>query len=142
MISQNLKTGILFFFFSTMLNFSFCQSLSLNAQLIKQKYPSIYENNIKKYAMLEWKEDYAMVLYEINKQSDAVAYIFDNLKSDHTEILFRAILEWSREGKRTTNAKKLSELKSFYYHDMLDFECDWSMVKYEYDKQVKAKLAF
>ncbi len=136
----NITTIIIFFV--TVLNSAYGQSLSANAQFIKQKYPSAYENNIKKFAILEWKEDYAMVLYEINKQSDAFASIYENLKSEHVEILFRAILEWSREGKRIANSKKLSQLKSLYFSDLIDLECDWSMVKYEYEKQVKAKLAF
>jgi len=33
-------------------------------------------------------------------------------------------------------------MKTFGLKDLLKLHCDWSMVKYEYDKQVKAKNSF
>jgi len=118
------------------------QELNENAQFIKEKYNTPYESNIKKYALLKWKDDFSMVLYEINKQSDALTLIIENFKPSNTQILFKAILKWSREGKQTSNSAKFSQITAIDYRNLLLLECDWSMVEYEYVKQVKAKDAF
>lgn len=118
------------------------QELNENAQLIKERHTNAYESNIKKYALLKWKDDFSMVLYEINKQSDALTSIIEIFKPSNTQILYKAILRWSREGKQTTNSAKFSQITSIDYRNLLLLECDWSMVEYEYEKQVKAKDAF
>lgn len=118
------------------------QELNENAQFIKERHTNAYESNIKKYALLKWKDDYSMVLYEINKQSDALTSIIEIFKPSNTQILYKAILKWSREGKQTTNSAKFSQITSIDYRNLLLLECDWSMVEYEYEKQVKAKDAF
>lgn len=120
----------------------YSQELNENAQFIKERHTNAYESNIKKYALLKWKDDYSMVLYEINKQSDALTSIIEIFKPSNTQILFKAILKWSREGKQTTNSAKFSQITSIDYRNLLLLECDWSMVEYEYEKQVKAKDAF
>ena len=92
--------------------------------------------------MAEWKDDFSMVVYEINKQADALVELIDEFKSDNTNIAFKAIQEWSREGYKSKNITLFKEMTTFELKDLLKMHCDWSMVKYEYDKQVKAKNSF
>lgn len=132
---------IIFVTFLATLNL-YGQELNENAQFIKERHTNAYESNIKKYALLKWKDDFSMVLYEINKQSDALTSIIEIFKPSNTQILYKAILRWSREGKQTTNSAKFSQITSIDYRNLLLLECDWSMVEYEYEKQVKAKDAF
>ena len=118
------------------------EGLNTNASYIKKNFPTEYENTLKKYALSEWKDDYSMVVYEINKQADAIVKLIDSFKSDNTNIAFKAIQEWSRDGYLTHNINIFKEMTTFSLKDLLKMHCDWSMVKYEYDKQVKAKNSF
>jgi len=92
--------------------------------------------------LAEWKDDFSMVVYEINKQSNALVKLIDEFKSDNTNIAFKAIQEWSRDGYKSKNITLFKEMTTFGLKDLLKMYCDWSMVKYEYDKQVKAKNSF
>jgi len=67
---KKLFTTILVLFLFTLNSFS--QELEENALRIKQDFNSGYENTIKKYALVKWKDEFTMVVYEINKQSDAL----------------------------------------------------------------------
>jgi len=118
------------------------QSLEANASYIKKNYSSDYEITIKKHALEEWGEDFSMVVYEINKQADALVELTDEFESDNTNIAFRAVQEWSIEGYKTHNIEQFKKFEVFGLEGLLKMHCDWSMVKYEYDKQVKAKNAF
>lgn len=118
------------------------EGLKVNASHIKKSYPTEYESTIKKHAVEEWKIDFSMVVYEINKQSDALVELIDEFKSENTNIAFRAIQEWSIEGYKSANIKVFEEITTFGLKYLLKMHCDWSMVKYEYDKQVKAKNSF
>lgn len=118
------------------------EGLNTNASYIKKNYPTEYENTLKKYALAEWNDDFSMVVYEINKQADAIVKLVDSFESDNTNIAFKAIQEWSREGYLNHNIKIFKEMTTFSLKDLLKMHCDWSMVKYEYDKQVKAKNSF
>lgn len=120
----------------------FAQELNSNASFIKKNYPSDYEQTLKKYALSEWKDDFSMVVYEINKQSDALVGLIDEFKSENTNIAFKAIQEWSRDGYLNKNINFFNEMTSFSLKDLLKIHCDWTMVKYEYNKQVKAKNSF
>jgi len=118
------------------------QGLNTNASYIKKNFPTEYENTLKKYALAEWNDDFSMVVYEINKQADAIVQLTESFESDNTNIAFKAIQEWSREGYLSNNIKIFKEMTSFGLKELLKMHCDWSMVKYEYDKQVKAKNSF
>lgn len=118
------------------------QGLNSNGSYIKINYPDEYETTIKKQALKEWGDDYSMVVYEINKQADALFQLIDNFQSENTNIVFKAIQEWSIEGYNGHNIKLFKEMKTFGLKELIKLRCDWSMVKYEYDKQVEAKNSF
>ncbi|MBT6195434.1 MAG: hypothetical protein HOI54_00115 [Candidatus Marinimicrobia bacterium] len=122
--------------------FANAEGLNSNASYIKKNYPTEYEQTLKRYALAEWKDDFSMVVYEINKQADALVKLVDEFKSDNTNVAFKAIQEWSRDGYKSKNISLFNEMKTFGLKDLLKLHCDWSMVKYEYDKQVKAKNSF
>lgn len=122
--------------------FAKAEGLNSNASYIKKNYSLDYEQTLKKYALVEWKEDYSMVVYEINKQADALIKLIEEFKSENTNIAFKAIQEWSKEGYKSENIVFFKEITTFGLKDLLKMHCDWSMVKYEYDKQLKAKNSF
>jgi|688.fasta_scaffold153446_4 hypothetical protein len=126
------------------LNIGLAQELSINSKLIREKYNYEYEYNFKHYAVKEWGEDYAMVLFEINRQSDSFIELINKLKSEHLSIFKNAILEWSREGYKEENLRKIREEGNsiFIMSKLIKLKTDWSMVKFEYDRQVKAKESF
>ena len=125
--------------FSILIN---AQGLKPNANHIKDNYPIEYKNTIRKHAIEEWGEDFSMVIYEINKQSEALANIIKTFKGSNTNTVFRAIQEWSIDGYKEKNVKIFKSMNTFDYQSLLKMHCDWSMVKYEYDKQIKAKKSF
>lgn len=116
--------------------------LNVNASYIKKNYPGDYEKTIKKYALKKWKDDYSMVVYEINKQADALVKLIDKFESKNTNIAFKAIQKWSIDGYEGINITLFKQLKTFGLKELLKLHCDWSMVEYEYNKQVKARNAF
>ena len=118
------------------------QGLKDNAKYIKDTYPVEYETTIKKQALSKWGDNYSMVVYEINKQSNSLVKLIDVFKSDNTNIVYKAILKWSVDGYKDSNNMVFSELKTFSFEDLLKMNCNWSMVLYEYNKQVKAKNSF
>jgi hypothetical protein len=123
-------------------NNTYAQELEQNAIHIKQDFNIGYENTIKKYALIKWKDDFSMVVYEINKQSDALTNIVEKFKSKNTTILYNSIIKWSQPIKAEYNHKTWKELSSIDLEQMLKFHVDWSMVEYEYDKQEKAANSF
>jgi len=120
----------------------FAQELESQASYIKDNYPDDYQTTIRKHALEEWGNDFSMVVYEINKQSEALFELVNAFESDNTNIAFRAIQEWSIDGYLSSNIEKFKKIKTFSVENLIKLHCDWSMVKYEYDKQVKAKNAF
>lgn len=119
------------------------QELNTNAKMIKEKFNYEYENNFKSFAVKEWKDDFAMVVYEINRQSDSYFEMMNKLKSEHSTIFFNALNEWAREGYKEDNLRKIrEEFKASSINNFIKLKVDWSMVKYEYDRQVKAKESF
>ncbi len=121
---------------------SFSQGLDVNAIKIKQNYNSAYENTIKKYALIKWKDDFEMVVYEINKQSDALINIVETFKSKNTSILYKAIIKWSETNKSESNHNIWKQISNIDLETLLRFHVDWTMVEYEYNNQVKASTAF
>lgn len=118
------------------------QSLNSNASYIKINYSEDYESSLKKHALNEWNDDYSMVLYEINKQADALVELIELFKTENTNIVFKAIEEWSIVGYKEKNKNRLQKIRVFELEQLVKLDCDWSMVKYEYLKQVKAKNSF
>jgi hypothetical protein len=126
------------------LNIGLAQELSINSKLIREKFNYEYEYNFKHYAVKEWEQDYAMVLFEINRQSDSFIELINKLKSENLPIFKNAILEWSRDGYKEENIRKMREEGNsiFIMNKLIKLKVDWSMVKFEYDRQVKAKESF
>lgn len=122
------------------------QSLNNNATLIKLKYPEAFKI-LKKHAVEKWNDNYEMIIYRINNQSDAVFSLIEEAGDEKTvprekniSTLNNAILKWSYKGFESYNSKILynkdSGLKGF-----LSIQCDWEMAKYEYGNQIKALKA-
>ena len=118
------------------------QGLDANAAHIKKTFPNAYQDTIRKHAVSEWGDDFTMVVYEINKQADALVELINTFKSENTDIAFRAIQEWSLSGHVESNIERFRAIDSFDLKSLVVFQCDWSMVKYEYDKQLEAKNSF
>ena len=121
---------------------SFAQGLKSNASYIKKNYSSDYELTLKKHALEEWGDNFEMVVYEINQQADALIKLIDEFKSENTNIVYKAIQEWSIDGYLNQNITKFKSLESFGLKELLKLHCNWQMVKYEYANQVKAKNSF
>jgi len=118
------------------------EGLNSNASYIKKNYPSEYENTLKKHALEKWSTDYEMVVYMINNQADALIDLIDNFKSDNTNIVFTAVQKWSVDGYKNSNIDAFKKIDTFGLKQLIPLHCDWEMVKYEYDNQVKAKNSF
>ena len=118
------------------------EGLNSNASFIKKNYPSAYENTLKKHAIEKWSTDYEMVVYMINNQADALVDLIDNFKSDNTNIVFKAIQKWSIDGYKNSNTNAFKKIDTFGLKQLIPLHCDWEMVEYEYDNQVKAKNSF
>lgn len=138
-IMKKIFLSIVGFMFLTL---SYSQELEANALNIKQNFNSEYESTIKKYALIKWKDDFQMVVYEINKQADALTNIVEKFKAKNTTILYKAIIKWSQPSKNEANHNNWKELKSIDIGPMLKLHADWQMVEYEYDNQVKAAGSF
>ena len=121
---------------------SVAQSLKPQAEHIKANYPVEYKNTIRKHAVEEWGDDHRMVVYEINTQSEALFWLVENFESDNTSIFTKALVEWSEEGYEYSNGTLLLSLERVDYKSLLQFHCDWRMVKYEYENQTKAKSSY
>ena len=137
-----MKKMILFILMMTVSVYAKAEGLNPNATYIKKNYPNEYEKTIKKHALEKWGDDYSMVIYMINKQSDALVNLVETFKSENTNIAIKAIQKWSIDGYQNSNIALFKEMEVFGLKELLKMHCDWSMVKYEYDKQVKAKNSF
>ena len=137
-------TEISNFLFLFLTSYCFSQGLGLdsNASYIKKEFTTHYEQTLKKHALEKWETDYEMVVYRINNQADALSELIEEFKSDNTNIAFKAIQKWSFEGYKNSNILKFKEINQFSLKHLVSLHCDWEMVKYEYDNQVKAKNSF
>jgi len=122
--------------------FIIAQSLSTSATYIKENFPEDYEKGIRQFAINQWGDDYEMVVYVINNQADKLVKLIDVFESEHTNIAFKAIQEWSVDGYLQANIKKFKEMDTFDLKSLIKINCDWEMVLYVYEKQVKAKSIF
>ncbi len=103
------------------------QELNENAKLLKNGNEEVQEiyQQIRKFAVNKWDDEHNMVVYEINKQADAV-FEFKEATSSSTydnDIMKKALIKWS---------EKIDG----------EFMPDWNMLMYEYKKQLKAKNAY
>jgi len=119
----------------------YSQSLNSNSLYIKSLYPTYYENNIRKHAVDKWGTDIGMVNYETNNQVDALIELMNSFKGQHTIILINAIEKWSIDGYVYHNMNLLDEIDTASVENFIKLQCDWNMVKYEYDNQVESSLA-
>lgn len=118
------------------------EGLNSNASYIKKNYPTEYEQTLKKHALQKWNDDFEMVVYMINNQADALIELIDEFEGDNTNIAFKAIQKWSIDGYKSSNIEKFKKISTFGLKQLISLHCDWEMVKYEYDNQVKAKNSF
>jgi len=123
---------------------AFASNAQLNSQAnyIKKNYPEQYEKNIKVHAIEKWGNDFQMVVYSINQQSESLHSLIMTFEPSNTNILFQSVLKWSQSGYSDKNETIFRDMKTFEYNSALMLHCDWQMVKYEYDNQVKAKSSF
>lgn len=116
--------------------------LTENAKYIKENHNAEYELTIKKNALAEWGNDFKMVVYTINRQSDALVELVKIFEKDNTQIFYDAMLEWSTDGWKEKNKAVFQEMSSMSIASLMKLNCDWKMVLYIYKRQVKAKNAF
>lgn len=103
-----------------------CQELSSSSRALKENMPETYQA-IKAYAINQWENDHSMILYEINKQSEAFVEV-SNLSQENPAIFSNAVVQW---GENITNENLLK-----------NSTIDWSMVLYEMKKQIQAKNSY
>jgi hypothetical protein len=130
-------------FILVLLTFSislFAQKLEKNASFIKDKFSSLYDSSIRKFAIEKWKDDSTMVYNEINKQSNALADLLVNFKPANANILYKSIIKCSINGKSISNEKKWSSIKTIGFGELLVLECEWAEVKKEYEKKSNEKF--
>jgi len=91
--------------------------LNKNALIIKENNPEMY-SQIKQFAAKDWKGDHSMMIYTINKQSDAMfKWVKLTERADYDkELMIDAVMQW-KDG------------------DLWNY----SMIIYSYEKQLKAK---
>ncbi len=116
--------------------------LSTNSKIIKDEYSSQYEQIFKYYAVQEWNTDYRMVVYEINTQSEALISLINSFEGENTQIVYEAIIEWSKPGFEKYNINKFKDISIFNLKSLVVLHTDWRMVQYTYNNQVKAKNSF
>ncbi len=98
--------------------------LNDNAEYLKSNDDSIY-TRIKERSVDKWEENHKMIVYEINKLSDSVfdlAKIQGNSNYDK-ELMIDALGKW---------VDKINGKENYNY----------TMVVYEYKKQIKAKNSY
>ena len=130
------------FIFLIAISYLNAQGLNSNAEFIKNSYSNEYETIIKKHAVEKWESNHKMIVYEINKQSDALFQIVKSFDSTNSEIMIKALEKWSFEGFETKNYSIIKKMQTLSFGVLVRLHCNWSMVKYEYDNQVKAKYSY
>lgn len=136
-------------------NFSFYSYSQLNdtARFIKSDKPEMYAP-IRAMAVEKWGSDDEMIVYTINEQSEALYYcLIESGKNDFSEMV-EAMEKWTEDKvtfKRALNLL-LEEIDNSYnegrdlntdlYIRLFTIPTDWSMVRYTYDSQMKAKDSY
>lgn len=106
--------------------FGFSQALCSDAQILKKDMPELY-SGIYDRAVEEWGSDAAMILWEINNQSEA----YMDLGRDPdliTTVFESAYDEWYDPS-----------YPGWAHYDY--GRADWVMIRWEYDRQLDALYA-
>jgi hypothetical protein len=110
----------------------FAEGLSVNAQTLKKGFPEEYEV-IKARAVADWGTNHNMVVYEISKQADALVDVLMIIGDGcDSQLMGESILQWTDDPE-------------WFMEDMDSFmliPTDWTMVLYEYKKQLEAKNSY
>lgn len=122
--------------------------LNKQASGLKESWPNVYES-IKYESVKKWGTDYEMTLYRINNQSESLVklmYLTRSASFDHN-IFFTAVGKWCDKDEESYNLIIFDESKKQksaqdIINKMFELRCDWEMVEYEYNNQIKAKSAF
>lgn len=137
-----MKTYTLLSILLFMAPLAYSQGLNSAASYIRSNYEKEYEVTIRKHALDKWETDYTMVVYEINRQSDAIIELIEKFESKYTNIAFNAIRKWSFRGYENINIRQWEKIDTFGLKQLISMHCDWTMVLYEYNNQVKARESF
>jgi len=126
------------------------------AQILKKTNAQLFKKTIINPAIDKWGSDYSMVVYEVNEQSDALVHLFINYANALSTadslglplpkvmlIMVNLCKRWSYEEDAETKVHVKEYIDDLRYgKDQLGawmhFVCDWTMVKAEFDKQVKS----
>ena len=108
------------------------QTLNFSAKLLKKDYQQYYKP-IVEYSEREWKDDYTMVLHEINRQSKALVKMDTHIRRDTANIYY--IDQLCDEYCDATPKKKKKQ-------NRFEQVCDWSMIRYKYENWKAAKGAY
>ncbi|WP_300597341.1 hypothetical protein [Niabella sp.] len=134
-------------FILLLITLSSAGQLNDNSRLLKEKYPELY-SYLNAKASKKWNDDYEMIIYDLNTQSDAWKGMV--LHSDlytNRNIFLSVLKKWtdnSCSGCKLYNNKLFEKananIKTGNWSIILyGVKGDWQMIKYEYENQVKAK---
>ncbi len=137
-----MKTYTLLFILLFIAPWAYSQGLNATASHIRNNYEKEYEATIRKHALDKWENDYTMVVYEINKQSEALIDLIGKFEGKYTNIAYNAIKKWSFRGYENLNIQQWEKIETFGLKQLISMHCDWTMVLYEYNNQVKARESF
>jgi len=126
----------------------FAEGLEPSAIVVKKNFPDGY-NIIKQAAITKWDTDSTMVLYEINNQCFSLMNVLEEAVTPETgdiSVFIQAVMKWSDTGWEPYNEKLYNSVLDSNGSDFLkavfDMHCDWTMVEYEYNNQMKAAAAY
>lgn len=116
------------------------------AKVLKEKSADAY-NVLKEMAKEKWENDYSMMLYEIDKQSEALMLLLVKVNDmpEDFNIFLNAVTKWAPKGSNDYNGDVLNKVSMAFkreesgIRELSLLKTDWVMVKYEYEKQTLAK---
>lgn len=115
--------------------------LSATAEHLRQDYSSGY-SIIRSNAVDEWKHDHKMVVYTINKESqafvDVIKILIDAIERQDIflyTVMVNSCIEWGNGVDFEHFDAVISSDNIFKY--MLELDCKWSMVLYSINKQME-----
>lgn len=119
------------------------RALNKHALQMKENYPADYQNTLYRHAVEKWQDDERMIIYEINRQADALDDFADDYRVEHTAIAFEAMKKYGYDGYQAENAAIMNQLRVFGViigvDKLIKLHCNWPTVNEEYDRQVRAK---
>lgn len=127
--------GNLFLFLALFFSASLtAQGLNAPATELKDSQNPIYDS-MKERAISKWRNDHAMIVYEINTQAKAfqdigVLLINENNSPEALKLFYSCVLKWSNG--------EVDPQKGVLNNSTVD----WAMVHYEFKNQLKAKKSY